>query len=468
MEADPVLAILCALASLGSCSLVESTIQASARELYQQAAGAIGGGQPEAAIAPLESLLDFHAASPLAEVAAFHLAECYCLQGRAEEACELLGQWLPRIDASETAEVYAPQIKTQSLDLFRRALRQLPHDPATRKQLVRLYRGGKNRPNEQQPVEQQPEERQEEELREMLENSGCGREVSLLLALELVRRGEQSLDFAWAQSWLERAVQLSRGPAAEDLSRKLRSELPLAWAQHELVNGGGQACLDILAAVATEELLEEQQVALRFLRAEALLATGRNAAALRDFEWLQRTAEASQPAPDWLAGVALRRAELYVRGGEYATARTILLAVKEQQAEFPYAFEFDYLLARCAIADIDFEQAEALLQQVMEAPQAAAHEALPRATWMLGEVYFLQRKFDRASTVYRRVVDMENYPQWQAHAWLQLAKCHELLAHPSEALAAYRQVVENYGDSPASSEASERLAIIRANIKNLR
>jgi TolA-binding protein len=65
------------------------------RDLYTQAAQAIADGELETAVGPLEALVHDHDDSPLANIAVFHLAECYLLLERPSEAVELLATWSP-------------------------------------------------------------------------------------------------------------------------------------------------------------------------------------------------------------------------------------------------------------------------------------------------------------------------------------------------------------------------------------
>ncbi|MEO8271671.1 MAG: tetratricopeptide repeat protein, partial [Aureliella sp.] len=249
---------------------------------------------------------------------------------------------------------------------------------------------------------------------------------------------------------------------------EVRRAARVAWAEYELSNGHAVVAVKVLRQVETAALSSEQALAVRFLLAEALFAAGKPELADEQFDWLTKQAEVLSPKPEWLAAVALRRGELLVRARDIPAARRWLLQAKRDHADFALAYEFDYLLARCAVAQIEFDQARVLLQQVISAPAAHGTEAAARAAWMLGEVYFLQRKYPQAMDAYEQVARMTAFPDWQARALLQSAKCHELLGQAAQALADYQRALQLSQQPDIQQQATERVGAIESLSPTLR
>ncbi len=398
-------AIVCALV-LSSTNLNLGIVAqvASARELYHHAANSIVEKDFDAAINSLALIVSNHENSELSEVAAFHLAECYLHQGRSLDALATLSRWYGRIEASSSIEQLAPGIKSRTAALLEKVLPLLTID-----------------------------------------------------------------DFASAQAWLEQAAETTTdGLLKQRLLSKLRFEMPLASAEHMLETGNSRAAISLLKAALESSPESDQVLSLRFLLAEAYFAEGDRAAATQEFEWLTEQGSRLPKSPAWLAAVKLRRAELLVRSRAFAQARQLLVDAKQQHADFEFAFEFDYLLARCAIARIEFDEAASHLRQVISSPSAANNEPAARATWMLGEVYFLQRQYAPAIEAYYQVVRMDAFPQWQARALLQAAKCHEHEGKPTEALADYKRAAAIANSPQVCREATARIASLETTPNDLR
>lgn len=446
---------------------------ASARQLYQAAATAIQQRDLPRATELLEQLLQEHSDWEPAEVAAYHLAECLWLQQRCQPALTVLAHWSWRIEQRTAANSSQDRLAADTAAMLAHIVESLEESEDTLTM-----------------------------LEELLSNADAVRSpiFTFAIASDLSRRYQMSGDFAKAQAYLQKALdghqesiakqitqRLEAGirkadettdePASdshppsglvEKLQTRLRFELPLAWAEKELSEQRGPAAVEILQQIDTAELTAEQTIAVRFLLAEALFASGRHAAAGEQFQWLTEQAAERSPKPTWLAAIALRRGELLVRSRDFQAAQQWLLQAKREHTKFSQAYEFDYLLARCAVARIEFDEAQDWLQGVIDAPAAQATEAVPRAAWMLGEVHFLQRQFEQALDAYATVARMNKFPEWQARALLQSAKCHELLGQSTLALAEYQQALQLSKRPEVQRPATERVAALQAFAGELR
>lgn len=126
-------------------------------------------------------------------------------------------------------------------------------------------------------------------------------------------------------------------------------------------------------------------------------------------------------------------------------------------ANFEHAVEFDFLTAQNLISGIQFDEAQQTLQAVMSntgnGPNTRA-----RAQWLVGELYFLQDRWQEASLAYSAT---EKYGAlaWSHRAQLQRAKCLELLHEPQLARSLY-EALSQIEDGDISGQAQARLALL--------
>ncbi len=435
---------VCALSLTFALLLAPASPAASERELYQGAARAVAERDLSRATELLELLVTNYADGDLAEVAAYHLAQCLLLDQHAQRALDVLLHWTPRIERRAAMDPTQVRLLNDAYALLTQVFANLD-DTA-----VAL------------PT-----------LETALDSADLRSSPKLITAVasELSQRSQRDANYAKAQSYLRQAIdaiERTDDAVSDELQAKLDFELPLAWAEYELSSGRASVAVDVLNKVDTARLASEQTLAVRFLLAEALFAAGKHELAEEQFDWLAKQADAMSPQPTWIAAIALRRGELLVRIRDIPAARAWLLQAKHEHAEFTRAYEFDYLLARCAVAQIEFGEARNLLQQVMDAPAAQGTEAAPRAAWMLGEVYFLQRQYPQAMDAYAKVAHMNAFPDWQARALLQSAKCHELLGQSPQALADYQRALQLSQQPEIQKQATERVGAIESLSTTLR
>jgi len=442
---------------------------AASRELYQRAAAAIEQRDLPRASQLLERLVEEHAESELAPLAAYHLAEVLWLQQRPEPALRMLAGWSSRFDQTASrASSPASDLRSDAQRLLLTLLPQLPDSPRTLSLLEELATESWIAPPIQGPSKSTSTPSKELATEPAITSSSpatplaASSTASFLhadLCAELSRRHRRAHQYSQSQHWLQSAI------AAEERSEwtsELQFELPLAWAEHELSSGDALRAIGLLEQIDLAKLTADQQVAVRFLLAESLFAAGKHAAANEQFDWLTQQASGQSPQPAWLAAIALRRGELLVRARDYAAAQQWLQHAKREHTDFVRAYEFDYLLARCAVAQINFDEAQRWLQQVIDAPAAQGTEAAPRAAWMMGEVFFLQRDYSQAISAYRRVAEMTAFPQWQARALLQSAKCYEHLGQAQRALEDYRLAQQLSQQDEVQQQAAQRVAAIES------
>jgi TolA-binding protein len=84
-------------------------------------------------------------------------------------------------------------------------------------------------------------------------------------------------------------------------------------------------------------------------------------------------------------------------------------------------------------------------------------EAAARAQFMIGEVQFQQKKHAEALASFYQVLYGYAYPQWQADAAYEAARCFEVLKKKPQALKQYQELVEKFPQSDKVSSAKERI-----------
>lgn len=471
---------VCAL-SLAVALLLDPTTTTTAgpptsvRQLYQAAATAIEQRDLPRATVLLEQLLQEHEDSELSEVAAYHLAECLWLQQEPELALRVLADWSRRIEQRASADSARANLAVDTAGMLARIAQDLKDTEQSLALLADLlsHADAATSPMFTFAITHELSRRYQlsGDYQKSLEYVQQALDAhQLLSAQQVVPHPTTDSQNSNAEGTLAEASGDSppSSELAETLKTRLHFELPLGWAEQQLSQGRAAKAIEILKQIDDADLSAEQTVAVRFLLAEALFAAGRHTAASEQFEWLSEQAAELSPKPTWLAAIALRRGELLVRARQIGAAQAWLLQAKREHADFARAYEFDYLLARCAVAQIEFDEAQNWLQNVIAAPAAQATEAVPRAAWMLGEVYFLQRHFAQALDAYAIVANMNEFPEWQARALLQSAKCHELLGQSAQALADYQQALQLSQQPEVQQTATQRVTALQAFAGELR
>ncbi len=197
------------------------------------------------------------------------------------------------------------------------------------------------------------------------------------------------------------------------------------------------------------------------LFAESLTRTGRKALAL---SWWCHVVDHHQ-ASDF--GTLIRCAEAAVADGTIADARQRLDAVQvaielvedEQAGVGMRHVLLDLLKGDLAVRQIQFDQARSHYEAVVRSPAATA-ALLGRAQWMIGETYFLQRKFHAAIEAYRKVEGLDPQGPHAAAALIQAGKCFEQLGRTRQAGVCYGTLLSRFADSPHAGEARRRMAAL--------
>ena len=265
---------------------------------------------------------------------------------------------------------------------------------------------------------------------------------------ELESRG----DFVGAILWRRKVVD-EPSEAVDHRSAILRLAVVGCLQQARI----GESLEPVLAAVE-----DDSREAARFAVAEMLAKSGFEKLAARQYEILSELADRMDASvrPDWAATVALRRAELMIADKRYADAMAWLHEAKAAYDDFSARHEFDFLLARCAIANIEFDQAKFHLASVNR-NEALDADTRCKAGWLMGELLFLQRDYAGALKEYEQVLS-ENCPRWRARSLLQTAKCYELSGQFRLAKTTYETLSQEFANSEEATEALSRITALQS------
>ncbi|MCO6457168.1 MAG: tetratricopeptide repeat protein [Pirellulaceae bacterium] len=219
--------------------------------------------------------------------------------------------------------------------------------------------------------------------------------------------------------------------------------------------GKWEAVEEPMARLVREFPASELQFPAQYWRAEAAYRLEQYELAGERFTELARHAEGRQDA--WLGMVPLRRAQVLAQQRQWQAAEELARSIESQYPGFRQQFEVDYLLGRCLASRGRFDEARAAYERVVRSPHGGRTETAAMAQWMIGEAWFLQKKYVEAIKAYHRVETLYAFPQWQAAALLQAGKCHECQANWNEAVKLYAQLLKDYPDTRFAAEASRRL-----------
>ena len=104
------------------------------------------------------------------------------------------------------------------------------------------------------------------------------------------------------------------------------------------------------------------------------------------------------------------------------------------------------------------DEAQGEYQQVLAKSNA---EPAARAQFMIGEIQFQQKKYAEAVKSFYTVLSNYPYPQWQADAAYEAAKCFEVLHKRSQAVKLYQELIDKFPQSDKVSAAKSRIETLQ-------
>ena len=111
-----------------------------------------------------------------------------------------------------------------------------------------------------------------------------------------------------------------------------------------------------------------------------------------------------------------------------------------------------------------FDEATGEYQQVLAKSQSIAKgnaEPAARAQFMIGQIQFQRKKYAEAVQSFYLVLWGYPYPQWQADAAFEAAKCFEALHKPTQAVKQYQELIEKFPQSDKVTAAKSRIEALQ-------
>lgn len=413
----------------------------NARELYGRAAAALAAKDVPLASAELSRLVEQFSTDDLAPLAALRLAECQLAQGKSVQAIELLLKWMPQLSTSKHTQLLEPTAELRAEYVLARAYMLMENWDS----VVKLVETRTARTTSS-PSVSETEHRMTEQLKQLSAQATLKQEQSRGSVLRNASEQIRSKNFEAAAKALA-----SIQPA--DLSPAWLWRYRVLLAQCSLGQGENGQALEQLDRVDLAQLSDAERNTVRMVCLDAALAAGQLSRAQSEVDHL-----ADMAAKDDHLGptIALRAVEVAMLRKDRETADRLARTARAAFPKFAALHEFDLLLARNALARVEFAEARRILESIIQAPAASDPTAVPRAHWLLGESYFLSRDYARAIVAYGQVIDAKT-AQWTESALMQRGKCHELLGNPAAAIADYRRLVNDFQSSCLQTAAQARL-----------
>lgn len=159
----------------------------------------------------------------------------------------------------------------------------------------------------------------------------------------------------------------------------------------------------------------------------------------------------------WLAMAQLRLAQSLAYEKKWTEAYAVASTIEGRFPDFSQQYEADYVIGRCLASRADFEGAREAYRRAIRSPAGSKTDTAAKAQLMIAESHFHQKDYRAALREYLRLEILYAYPELQAAALLQAAKCHELLGEKQQAAQTYRRLVKSYADTTFAGEAARRL-----------
>jgi TolA-binding protein len=196
------------------------------------------------------------------------------------------------------------------------------------------------------------------------------------------------------------------------------------------------------------------------LRGDAAYMEGECLAKLKRFEEALGVYElAKDPSNKDVAALAvLHAAEAAAQLKQWEKSLTLATQCISQ---FPESASLPQALYAKGWAQQNLGKLDEALATYAEVVAKSNEEPAARALFMTGEILFQQKKYDQAIVNFFKVSYGYGYPQWQADATYEAARCFEVRGQKAQALKQYQTLVEKYPASDKVSLAKERIAALK-------
>jgi TolA-binding protein len=159
--------------------------------------------------------------------------------------------------------------------------------------------------------------------------------------------------------------------------------------------------------------------------------------------------------PDFKVLALLHGGQAAAQLEDFKQSRTLLDAAAAQFPESPYLPEIDY---ERAWALQNLGQDDEALKLYESVTTQTDREIAARARFMIGEIHFTKKNHAEAVRHFFKAAYGYAYPEWQARAHFEAARCFEVLGKVEQAKQSYQEVAEKYPQFEEAALAKKRLA----------
>ena len=166
---------------------------------------------------------------------------------------------------------------------------------------------------------------------------------------------------------------------------------------------------------------------------------------------------------DWADRVWVVLADAQLQLRNYEASRATVAELRRLRPGSPYLYQANEIFGRGykTQASPQFDKARRILQQVVEDPHGRRTVTAAKAQFLIADTYLLQLEHARARDAFLRVYIQYKFPDWQAPALFQVARCEEALMKWKAAARSYQDLIREYPDTEWAGRAKKRLTEVR-------
>jgi TolA-binding protein len=204
----------------------------------------------------------------------------------------------------------------------------------------------------------------------------------------------------------------------------------------------------------------------RYRLGEALLQAGDAAGAAAELTALHDSGDATIKSTAWFPSVRVLLAEATLQQPDYPAVERVVAAFHEQDPESPLLYQADEILGRRFKNEARWDEARQAFLAVVESKSGALTETAAKAQLQIAETYLLQENYGEAVIEYYKVHLKYAFPDYQAPALFQAARCDELRGRWADAVKTYETLLAEFPGheyavkaAPLLEEAKKRVPV---------
>lgn len=208
----------------------------------------------------------------------------------------------------------------------------------------------------------------------------------------------------------------------------------------------------------------DQRFYAQYRLGEALLRSQQFDEAAETLARLEASPDPLVRQAEWMAGLRLLTAEAHLQAKQYAEVEEVVARFRAEDPDSPLLYQADEILGRRFKNEARWEEARQAFARVVDSKAGFRTETAAKAQLLIAETYLLEEKFAEAVTEYYKVFLNYKFPDYQAPALYQAAKCDEQLGRWEGAVKSYETLLEQFPEhefarkaAPALEQARQKL-----------